>query len=118
HHRPFGALDGTARVDGGYDRTFSQGTDFTIWSVDPSLHARYKASEQLTFAAGVEGNARSLTEGSDWSAAGSALATITSQLSTSEVVSGFAEALWRPTSDWLIRPGVRADDYHDTTATK
>ena len=32
--------------------------------------------------------------------------------------SAYLEALWRPTPDWLIRPGVREDVYHDHTATK
>jgi hypothetical protein len=47
-----------------------------------------------------------------------ALSTITSQLSTVKTGGALAEAMWRPTRDWLIRPGVRGDVYSDDTATK
>ncbi|HEY1556727.1 MAG TPA: TonB-dependent receptor [Kofleriaceae bacterium] len=118
YHRTFGELDTTARVTGGFDKTFSMGTDFWVWSLDPSLRARYKASKQLDLQAGIDGEFRDLQQGGGTNASAGGLSSLTAGLSTSYWGSVFAEALWRPTSDWLIRPGVRADAYTDSTATK
>ncbi len=118
YHRTLGNLEVTARAVGGYDRTTSMGTDFKIWSLNPTLHARYKVDDALAFQAGLDGDFRDLKQASDASAAAGALAVITSQLSTSRTLSAFAEAIWRPTPELLIRPGIRVDDYHDHTATK
>jgi hypothetical protein len=52
------------------------------------------------------------------SSEGNPLAAITSQLDKFYNTSAFVEALWRPTPDWLIRPGVRGDVYADDTTTK
>jgi hypothetical protein len=49
---------------------------------------------------------------------GNPLASLTSQLDKFYNGSGYVEALWRPTRDWLIRPGVRADVWADDTTTK
>ena len=38
-HRTQGRLEETARVVLGYDHTFSMGTDFSVWSAEPSLTA-------------------------------------------------------------------------------
>ncbi|HTR53397.1 MAG TPA: TonB-dependent receptor [Kofleriaceae bacterium] len=118
YHRTFGELETTARVTGGFDKTFSMGTDFWVWSLDPSLRARYKASKQVDMQAGIDGDFRDLRQSGAANSAAGGLSAITSQLSTSEWGSMFAEALWRPTSDWLIRPGIRGDVYHDHTASK
>ncbi len=118
YHQTVGRLETVYRVDGGYDKTFSNGVDFSVWVIEPSIRARFKLDDKLTFAAGVEGNARDLEQGGGANAGGGALAAITADLSTSAMAGAFVEALWRPTADWLIRPGVRADVNHDTTATK
>jgi TonB family protein len=118
YHHTIGDLETVYRVVGGYDRTFSMGTDFTVWAVDPSIRARWRESKELDLSAGVEGEARDLIQGAAANAGGNALSAITSQLSTAYSGSAYAEALWRPSSDWLIRPGVREDVYHDHTATK
>jgi TonB family protein len=111
-------IETTFRVVGGYDHTYSMGTDFTIWSADPEVRTRYKVDKYLELSAGVQGDARDLKQGGGANAAGGALASITSSLSTSQSASAYAEAIWRPSSDWLIRPGVRFDGYHDHTASK
>lgn len=118
YHRTWGSFEATARLIGGYDQTTSNGTDFNVLSLDPQLHLRYEVDKSLAFQAGVEGDFRDLKQGSDMVAAANAFSQITAGLSTSRVGSAFAEGIWRPSSDWLIRPGVRADWYHDQTATK
>ncbi|HSN29539.1 MAG TPA: hypothetical protein VLT45_24795, partial [Kofleriaceae bacterium] len=118
YHQTLGKLETTYRVVGGYDKTYSQGTDFRIFLVEPELRTRYTVDKSLVLSAGLWGDARDLKQGSGANGGGGPLAAITKDLSTSQVASGYVEALWRPTSDWLIRPGVRADVYHDRTATK
>jgi hypothetical protein len=118
YHQTIDGFETTYRIVGGYDKTFSMGTDFSVLSAAPSIHSRYHATKTLDLAAGLDGNARDLHQGSDADSAANALSAITSQLSTSYSGSAFAEALWRPTPDWLIRPGVRGDIYTDKTATK
>jgi TonB family protein len=118
YHQTAGRLETIYRVVGGYDHTYSMGTDFTVWLAEPQIRSRWKQDEHLTLAAGLDGSARKLDQGAGANANGGGLATITADLGTSEVGSAFAEAIWRPTSDWLIRPGVRGDVYHDKTATK
>ncbi len=116
YHRTIDKLETTFRVVGGYDHTESSGTDFTIWRIEPQVRARYKLDKQLTFAAGVDAAAHYLKQGSD--PADDPLSAITSQLGNSYSASAFVETLWRPTDDWLIRPGIRTDTYKDPTATK
>jgi TonB family protein len=118
YHRTFGDLETTARIVGGYDRTESMGTDFTVLSAEPELRARLKLDSKLVFQAGLQGDLRDLTQNGGANAAAGSLAAITSQLSTSETGSAYVEAIWRPTPQWMIRPGLRGDIYHDQTATK
>jgi TonB family protein len=118
YHQTTGEIETTYRIVGGYDRTFSMGTDFKVYSLEPSIRSRWKASKEIDLQAGLDGSARKLDQGSAANAMGGGLSAITSQLSTQYVGSAFVEALWRPTSDWLIRPGIRGDVYNDSTATK
>ena len=63
--------------------------------------------------------ARSATIAHDSAAGnGSGSAVITGSLDKFDNAAALVEALWRPTSDWLIRPGVRADVWHDNDTTK
>ena len=48
-------LETTYRLTGGFDRTFSNGTDFWVWSLAPSIRSRYHYTKQLDFAAGIDG---------------------------------------------------------------
>jgi TonB family protein len=118
YHQTIGGLETTYRLVGGYDHTYSQGTDFTVWLVEPEVRTRYKVDSHLTLSAGVYADARDLKQGSGANANGGPLAALTKDLATSQVASAYVEALWRPTPAWLIRPGVRGDVYHDPTATK
>jgi len=118
YHRTFGKLDTTARIVGGYDRTESQGTDFTIWSADPELKARLEVDKTLAFQAGLTGDLRLLRQGDNANANGGALQAITGALSSSQTGSAYFEGIWRPTPDLMIRPGLRGDIYRDHTATK
>src|SRR5262249_27928109 len=85
---------------------------------EPSVHLTWKRDASLTLTGGLEGSAHKVSQGADAMASANALSPITSQLGTSYVGAALAEALWRPTRDWLIRPGVRGDVYADDTATK
>ena len=118
YHATTGSLETTARVVLGYDHTFSTGTDFTVLRAEPSIRSRWKLDDQLSLSGGLDGAAHDLQQGGGANAAGGPLAAITGDLSTSYLFAGFVEGLWRPTSNWLIRPGVRGDINKDTTATK
>jgi TonB family protein len=117
-HHTTGKLFTQARAVLGYDKTYSMGTDFSVLVAEPSLHATWKQDESLTLTAGLEGSVHKVSQGANMNAAANALSSITSQLGTFYVGSALAEALWRPTHEWLIRPGVRSDIYADQTATK
>ncbi|HEY2899278.1 MAG TPA: TonB-dependent receptor, partial [Polyangia bacterium] len=117
-HRTQGRLEETYRLVLGYDRTFSMGTDFSVWTAEPSIAVQWTQSDQLKVAGGVLGSAHDLQQGAGATAAGSPLSTITSQLGKYYQASGYLEAIWRPTPSVLIRPGVRGDAYEDNTATK
>jgi TonB family protein len=116
-HRTYGRWFTTYRAVVGYDKTFSQGIDFSVLVAEPAIHATWKG-DQLTLTGGVEGQFHKVGQGSDSMAGANALSQITSQLDTFYVGSALAEALWRPTRAWLIRPGIRGDVYADGTATK
>ncbi|HEX3905170.1 MAG TPA: carboxypeptidase regulatory-like domain-containing protein [Polyangia bacterium] len=116
-HRTSGRFDETARMVLGYDHTFSMGTDFEIWSAEPSLTARWIQSEKLTLDGGLWGSLRDIVQGMGANAAAGALAEITSSLDRFYVGSAYLEALWRPTPRYLIRPGIRGDVYNDGTTT-
>jgi len=116
YHQTISDFETTYRLIFGYDKTFNAGTDFTVVSAMPSIHSRYHASKTLDFGAGVDGQARDISQGGD--AAANPVAALTSQLTTSYSGSVYAEAIWRPSPSWMIRPGVHGDIYTDNTATK
>jgi TonB family protein len=117
-HRTQGRLKETWRAVLGYDRTFSNGTDFWIWGVEPQAFAEFTQSERLRFDGGLLGTFRDLQQGAGTQAAANAFSAITSQLGRIYSESAYLEAIWRPTPRWLIRPGVRGDAYQDQTADK
>jgi TonB family protein len=117
-HQTFGRLEETFRLVLGYDRTESQGTDFTVLNAEPHIALLWTGSEQIKVGAGVEGNARDLHQGPSSVGGADAFSALTAQLGTAYVQSGYAEAIWRPTPRALIRPGVRGDLYEDNTASK
>jgi TonB family protein len=120
YHRTHGKLDELYRVVFGFDKTFSMGTDFWVWSAEPEIALRWKQNDQLTINSGVSGFVHDVGQGSQAVDNGTSnpLSMITAQLDKFYLGSAYAEVLWRPTPDWLIRPGVRADVYADDTTTK
>jgi TonB family protein len=117
YHRTDGRLVTTARTVVGRDRTRSPGTDFTLFAVEPQVELRWKRDESLTLVGGLEGSLRDVDQGSadpTESAGGMDAA----RLDKFYGGTALAEALWRPTPDWLIRPGVRTDVLDDGTTRK
>jgi TonB family protein len=117
-HRTQGRLEETYRAVLGYDRTFSNGTDFSVWSVEPQLTAEWTQSERLRLGGGLQGSFRDLEQGAAAQAGANPFAAITSTLGKIYSQSAYLEALWRPTPKLLLRPGVRGDAYEDSTASK
>jgi hypothetical protein len=115
-----GGLDGVYRVVLGYDHTDSSGTNIATWVVEPSLRWHYRADEKFTLAWGLEGNLHDFSQGAASTVASNAfsLSPFTQSLRALYSGSAFVETLWRPTSRWLVRPGVRADVYYDLDKTK
>jgi TonB family protein len=116
-HRSFGALETMVRAVLGYDRTFSMGTDFSVWVAEPSATARWVPNDRLTVDAGLLGTFHDVSQGAGALGAGNPVAAITAMLDKFYVGSAYAEVLWRPTPKLLIRPGVRADVNADGTTT-
>ena len=117
-HRTYDRLTTSFRGVVGYDRTYSMGTDFSVLVAEPSVRLTWKHDASLTVTGGVEASIHDVSQGANGMAGANALSQITSQLGTVTSGAALAEALWRPTPELLIRPGVRADVYSDDTATK
>ncbi|MCX5746219.1 MAG: TonB-dependent receptor [Proteobacteria bacterium] len=117
-HRTFGTLLATARAVVGRDATFSQGTDFSVLSAEPSVELRWKAAPTLTVVGGVTGSVRDISQGTAAVSGANPFSMITGDLTTFYAASALTEVLWRPTPKWLVRPGVRADVYNDRATTK
>jgi hypothetical protein len=117
-HRTIGDVFAQARAVLGYDKTYSNGTDFSVLVAEPALHVSWKPDPALTVTAGIEGSVHKVDQGDAGMADANAFSRITSQIDTFYIGSALAEALWRPTPAWLIRPGVRSDVYSDATATR
>jgi len=118
YHRTRGRLTALARAVLGYDRTFSQGTDFSTLVAEPSLQLRWKRDETLTLVGGIEGSWHDIDQGIGTTSGANAGSMVTATLDRFYGGAALAEALWRPTPRWLIRPGVRADVLADGTTTK
>jgi TonB family protein len=115
-----GGFDGLYRLVLGYDHTESSGSNVATWVAEPSLRWHYRAGERLTLVWGVEGSLHDIVQSAPSSVAPDAftLSAITKDLRALYVGSALIETLWRPTSRWLIRPGVRTDIYYDKDTTK
>ena len=118
YHHAVDKLLASARVVAGYDRTRTPGADTSTKVVEPEAQLRYKLDPRLELAAGVTGWLHDVDQGANSSSNGTAAAAVTATLDKFYSAGAFAEALWRPTPDWLIRPGVRADVYADQDTTK
>jgi TonB family protein len=118
YHRTFGRTLASVRTVSGYDRTHSMGTDFAMLVVEPSAQLKWKRDEALTIAGGVEGSLRDIRQGTEGATGANAFSMITGELDRFYNAAAFAEALWRPTPRWLLRPGVRADVFADGETSK
>jgi TonB family protein len=117
-HRTQGRLQENLRLVAGYDRTFSMGTDFSVWSVEPQVTADWAHSDRLRLSGGLQGSFRDLVQGAAAQASANPFSAITATLGKIYSQSAYLEALWRPTPRLLLRPGVRGDAYQDSTADK
>src|SRR4029079_9347495 len=117
-HLTQGRLEETYRAVLGYDRTFSNGTDFWVWTAEPSIDATWTQTKQLRIVAGVKGTVRDLHQGAGTLSTANPFAALTSSLGTMVALSSYLETIWRPTPAMLVRPGVRFDVYSDPTATR
>jgi len=115
-----GGFDGLYRLVLGYDHTESSGSNVATWVAEPSARWHLRLGERLTLVGGLEGSMHDIIQGAPSSVAPDAfsLDSITKDLRALYVGSALVEGLWRPTSRWLIRPGVRADVYYDKNTTK
>ena len=119
-----GKFDASYRIVGGIDDTM-QGTsgDVQTLVLEPQMRFKWRWPNLLDIVAGVEGSVHSFsqtaaTTSTSGGTNGVNLGSFTGDLSTQYVGSALTEALWRPTRDWLIRPGVRVDVRHDASATE
>ena len=117
-HLTQGRLEETYRAVLGYDRTFSNGTDFWVWTAEPQIDATWTQNKQLRIAAGVKGTVRDLHQGAGTLSTANPFSALTSSLGTMYAASSYLETIWRPTPRVLVRPGVRFDVYSDATATR
>ena len=116
YHRSFGKFLATARTVLGQDRTASQGTDFSVLLAEPAVTLSWKRDKSLTLVGSLEGSFRAIDQQAQMGMEASSM--ITGSLDRFTNGAAWAEALWRPTSKWLLRPGVRADVWDDGETTK
>jgi TonB family protein len=123
-HRTFGDLRASARAVLGRDRSLVDDTGdaparFAAWVAEPSARLDWRPAAAFTGSLGIEGALHDTS--ARFPASGDMLPDVVDGaavhgLGRSYRASGFAEAVWRPSDDWLVRPGVRADRYSDRSA--
>ena len=90
----------------------SASAQLLAWIVvaEPSWRLTWKPDDALSITTGIEGSVHKVSQGASMAVTdNNPLSAITSQLGTFTTGGAMLEALVRPTRDWLIRPGVRAD---------
>lgn len=111
-----GAVDASLRVVGGVDETTAAGSDITSLALEPQARLRVRPGPALDVVLGLEGTLKDTSQGNSTTSPfgnNTSIAMFTQDLSRQYVGSALAEVLWRPTRDWLVRPGVRGDVYYD-----
>ena len=113
-----GAWDGTYRLVGGVDTTLSGGANLSTYVLEPSMRWKYRMDQRLDIVTGLEGSFHDTSQdtGATGAAApggGTSITQFTGDISKQYLGSALVEALWRPTPNWLIRPGVRGDIHGD-----
>lgn len=124
-HATFGDVRASARAVLGRDRSLlgdpdaaDSPTRFASWVIEPSARLDWRPAPSFTAAAGVEGawhNTSAQFPTNDDGTSDLFAGVVLRAIGPSWRAGAFAEALWRPTENWLIRPGVRVDRYTDNT---
>jgi hypothetical protein len=114
YHHTAGRLFATYRTVLGYDKS-DTGDAIATWIAEPSITLTWKRDAKLKVVGALEGTLRSI----DQPATSMDPSSILTQ-GIDRIVNGgaYVEALYRPTSSWLLRPGVRADVFNDGETTK
>ena len=115
-HRTYGRLSTLYRAVVGYDRTNTRDTDFSVLIAEPAVQLVWKQDPTLKLVAGLEGSFKSIDQKGPMGSDPGAI--ITGSLDRFTNGTALAEALWRPTPSWLVRPGVRVDVWADNVTTK
>ncbi len=111
-----GKVEHNARVVAGNDQSLAGTTSIETWLVEPQWRTRYKPTPELELLVGAEGSFRYLlSKDATATTGGPQVDLFGEDLSKQYLASALAEALWRPTPRWLVRPGVRVDWRHDGT---
>jgi TonB family protein len=121
----FGALRASARAVLGYDRSLihdsgEDNTTFKSWIAEPSARLEWQASARFRATLGVEASFHRtvpklpMTDEPPDAFAGAVLMGV----GRSSVASAFLDTLWRPHPDWMIRAGLRTDEYVDRLASR
>lgn len=115
-----GKLDSQYRMVLGVDDTIAAGSGGVRTLIaGPLLKWRYRVDKQLQVVAGIEGSARDTGQqgGTSVNSNEPDIGSFTEDLSRFYVASTWLEALWRPTDDLLLRPGIRGDLRNDGQTT-
>jgi TonB dependent receptor/Gram-negative bacterial TonB protein C-terminal/TonB-dependent Receptor Plug Domain len=117
YHHSIGDFTVVPRLVLGYDRSITDGETTGTWLTEGSVRATYKASKSLELAGGLEGSLREFDQTQDEMAVDPG-AMVVAGLNRFTNGAAFAEVFYRPTPNWLIRPGVRGDVITDGETTK
>ncbi|MBI5608983.1 MAG: TonB-dependent receptor [Deltaproteobacteria bacterium] len=114
-----GAHDVTYRLVSGYDDSLFGATGgVTNWVVEPTVRWHWRPDPILETVVGVEGYWHYLQKQiSTTTTSTGGVGDFTDEIKSSSLFAGLAEALYRPTKDWLLRPGVRYDYRSDGSAS-
>jgi TonB family protein len=109
-HHPIGKGEANWRVVAGIDSTAASTSDVTTKIVEPTARLRYPMTPELEVVAGLEGSYRLTEQGSaDAAKVPISTSSFTEDIKNQWTATALTEAIWRPTRDWLIRPGIRLD---------
>lgn len=107
-----GHHDVNYRLVGGYDDSlFGASTGVKTYVIEPTVRWHWRPDPMLETVVGLEGFYHLTSQQNSGTTAGSqvSLNDFTDEIKNAGLAAGLAEALWRPTGNWLIRPGVRYD---------
>lgn len=122
-HTTAGALRASARLVLGFDETLFDDGDgasrFWSWNLEPEVQLAWRPATGLRVLVGLEGAVRRRSARlPDAGAMPSELVfgDVVRGLGPSYLGAAYLDVVWRPSEDWLVRPGVRAELHGDRTA--